>query len=206
MSGLAIFGMLVTGLWMGQSAWLLGNGAWAAGRELESAFLGLFGMMLAGWLVRFVGCVSRFYGCIWPALSKIESGRVDRLTPREFEEQVAYLLTRGGLPAEVTRYAGDYGVDLVVHRGRQRLAFQAKATARPVGIQAVQQAAAGRRYYDCTGCGVVTSGAFTRSARALAAANECVLIDGAALASMVRAFRRGSRRFARQAVQASQVE
>ncbi|MEQ8766603.1 MAG: restriction endonuclease [Planctomycetota bacterium] len=195
-----MFGMLSAGLWLGVTCWELGWTAYEGGRWGEAIFVGAFSLILVFWTLRLILCASHFYGRVWPALSKIASGRIDRLTPRQFEENLAFLLTRGGLPTEVTRFQGDYGVDLIVRRGRERLAFQAKATLRPVGLKAVQEASAGRRYYECTGCGVVTSGVFTKPAVELASANECLLIDGAMLTMMIRSFHRGRRGFARLAL------
>jgi hypothetical protein len=82
------------------------------------------------------------------------------------------------------------GADLVVHGKGRRIAVQAVGSADPVGPGAVQAAFAGKTYFGCTDCLVVTTGRFTDGAVELAERLGCgligadkvpALIDGAIL-------------------------
>jgi restriction system protein len=53
---------------------------------------------------------------------------------------------------------------------------QAKGYYHAVSNNAVQQAYAGMRHYDCWGCAVITNSRFTKSARELALSTGCILI------------------------------
>ena len=66
----------------------------------------------------------------------------------EFEKFVAQVFVDNGHHAEVTKASGDFGVDLVLNG---EIAVQAKFYGAVVGPGAVQEVAAGRAMYGCTG-------------------------------------------------------
>ena len=69
------------------------------------------------------------------------------------------------------------GADLVVHGKGRRIAVQAVGTADAVGPGPVQAAFAGKTYFGCTDCLVVTTGRFTAGAVEYAEGVGCGLLD-----------------------------
>lgn len=100
----------------------------------------------------------------------------------EFEHFVAAILERNGHYAEVTQASGDYGIDLVLNG---EIAVQVKFYGTAVGPAAVQEVAAGSKFYKCSQASVVTNSTFTPAAVALAEANDVRLIDGDELSWLV---------------------
>lgn len=97
----------------------------------------------------------------------------------DYEYLVArYLKGHGYTGAKVTKASGDYGVDVTAHKGGHKFAVQCKYYSKPVGISAVQEAAAGKAYYGCDAAMVVTNNTFTKAARDLAKANGVILLEG----------------------------
>lgn len=101
---------------------------------------------------------------------------LDQLSGTEFEEFLAGLFRSQGYSAELTPSTGDYGADLVLSKGGQRIAVQAKRYSGSVGVSAVQEAISGQAYYQCDAAWVVTTGAFTANARELAKKSSVKLI------------------------------
>jgi hypothetical protein len=98
------------------------------------------------------------------------------LTGERWEKFLADVFEAHGYSVELTKVSGDQGVDLIVQYSRVRLAVQAKGYSGSVGNAAVQEAVAGRIFYNCTHCAVITNSTFTKSARELASRTSCVLI------------------------------
>lgn len=97
----------------------------------------------------------------------------------DYEYLVArYLKGHGYTGAKVTKASGDYGVDVTAHKGGHKYAVQCKYYSKPVGISAVQEAAAGKAYYGCDAAMVVTNNTFTKAARDLAKVNGVILLEG----------------------------
>lgn len=69
------------------------------------------------------------------------------------------------------------GADLIVHGKGRRIAVQAVGAADAVGPGPVQAAFAGKTYFGCTDCLVVTTGRFTAGAVELADRTGCGLVD-----------------------------
>jgi hypothetical protein len=103
------------------------------------------------------------------------------LTGETWEGYLEQIFLKHGYKVERTKVTGDQGVDLIVSHGRIRLAVQAKGYAGSVGNKAVQEAVAGRLYYQCTHSAVITNSSFTKSARELAQKTDCILIDGSGI-------------------------
>ncbi len=111
---------------------------------------------------------------------------MDLMEGHEFEYYCADLLRRAGfLEVEVTRGSGDYGVDILAELGGVTYAVQCKRYDGPVGIKAVQEAYAGRDYYDRMVGVVMTNQYFTRPAVQVAQKLKILLWDRGYLESML---------------------
>lgn len=106
-----------------------------------------------------------------------EMDGVDDMTGEEFEDWLAVLFRRAGWRVRHTATTGDFGADLLIGRDGEEWVVQAKRQARPVGVAAVQQAAAARPHYDADGAMVVTNTTFTAQAVTLADSAGVVLWD-----------------------------
>lgn len=101
------------------------------------------------------------------------------MTGLEYENLVAkYLRHNGYNRVSVTKGSGDYGVDVVAHKGQHKYAIQCKYYSSPVGLSAVQEAVAGKAVYNCDRAMVVTNSTFTKAAWDLAQSNDVVLLEG----------------------------
>lgn len=101
------------------------------------------------------------------------------MTGHDYERVVAaYLRNKGYSRVKVTKASGDYGVDVIAHKGKKKYAVQCKYYSSPVSLGAVQEAVAGKAMYGCNAAMVVTNNTFTRSAEELAKKNGVVLIPG----------------------------
>ena len=90
---------------------------------------------------------------------------LDNMEGFEFEYYCADLLRDNGfVDVEVTRSSGDYGIDILAEKEGVTYAIQCKRYNGLVGVKAVQEAYAGRDYYDrMVGC-VLTNQYFTKPA------------------------------------------
>jgi len=104
-------------------------------------------------------------------------GEIDRMDGLTFEQYLVGLFRRLGYQVERTRFRGDYGADLVVRKAGARTVVQAKRSRGRIGVRAVQEVVAARRYYGGLHALVVTNSHFTAPARALAEANGVELWD-----------------------------
>lgn len=106
---------------------------------------------------------------------------VDKLDGFEFERYLRAHFRNKGYKVELTPLQQDYGVDLVLIKGKDRIAVQAKRYNHEAGYKvnyrAVQEVAAGKAYYNCSKGIVVTNSFFTNSARELAKVNQIDLWD-----------------------------
>jgi restriction system protein len=108
-----------------------------------------------------------------------------------------------GYGVDVTKAAGDFGADLVVRKDGRRILVQAKRYGKPVGVKAVQEAAAGAPYWKCDAAIVVANRSFTAAARKLAGANKIELWDRDLLAARIIEARLGSGRTAEASIDTS---
>lgn len=102
---------------------------------------------------------------------------LDKLDGLDFERYLEILFKKLGYQVRRTPYQGDYGADLILQRGEEKTAVQAKRHRSAVGVKAVQEAVAAKEYYSCNKAMVVTNSRFTPQARTLAKANGVVLWD-----------------------------
>lgn len=113
-------------------------------------------------------------------------GDMDLMEGHDFEYYCADLLRRAGfLEVEVTRGSGDYGVDILAERDGVTYAVQCKRYDGPVGVKAVQEAYAGRDYYDRMVGAVMTNQYFTKPAVEVARKLRILLWDRGYLESML---------------------
>lgn len=102
----------------------------------------------------------------------------DLLEGHEFEYYCADLLMKRGFQeVEVTRGSGDYGIDILAERDGVTYAIQCKCYSAPVGVKAVQEAYAGRDYYDRMVGAVLTNQYFTAPAAEAAKKLKILLWD-----------------------------
>lgn len=120
----------------------------------------------------------------WHALERLRL-----LSGVEFERHVAELYRKLGYNAELTRGSGDQGADVIAQSLTERIGIQCKQWSGTVGNDAVQQAIAGRTFYNCSHAAVVCTSTFTAAARELASRANVQLVDGQAYAAMVNRFR-----------------
>ena len=111
---------------------------------------------------------------------------MDDMEGHEFERFCAGVLEEHGfLEVEVTRGSGDYGVDILAEKGGVTYAIQCKRYTGPVGVAAVQQAYAGRDYYDKMVGAVLTNQYFTAPAVEAAKKLKILLWDRGYLEEMI---------------------
>lgn len=116
---------------------------------------------------------------------------VDAMTGGQFEQRLAVLFEAMGYAVRHTGQRGDFGADLVLERGEERIVAQAKRYHGAVGIEAVQQVVGAARYYGATGATVVTNSTCTPAARALASASGVDLVERDALVRLLVAHPEG---------------
>ena len=89
----------------------------------------------------------------------------DEMDGLDFEYYCADLLAENGfVDVQVTRSSGDYGIDILAEKEGVTYAIQCKRYTGLVGVKAVQEAYAGRDYYDRMVGAVLTNQYFTKSA------------------------------------------
>lgn len=111
---------------------------------------------------------------------------LDEMEGLDFEYYCAELLrNRGFIEVEVTKSSGDYGIDILAEKEGVTYAIQCKRYNAPVGVKAVQEAYAGRDFYDrMVGC-VLTNQYFTQPAVDAAQKLKILLWDRDYLEEMI---------------------
>lgn len=123
---------------------------------------------------------------LWRRNRKPKVCSMDELDGHEFEYYCADLLrTRGFLEVEVTKASGDYGIDILAEKDGVTYAIQCKCYTAPVGVKAVQEAFAGREYYEKMVGAVLTNQYFTKPAVEAAKKLRILLWDRGYLESMI---------------------
>ena len=110
----------------------------------------------------------------------------DTLEGHEFEYYCAGLLQKNGfIDVEVTKGSGDYGADILAEKDGVTYAIQCKCYTAPIGVKAIQEAHAGRDYYDRMIGAVLTNQYFTTPAVEAAKKLKILLWDRGYLESML---------------------
>ena len=86
------------------------------------------------------------------------------LTPLEYEQHCAAILSRFGWSVRTTPATGDHGADVIAEKNGRRLVVQCKLYAKPVGNKAVQEAYSARPLYNGDHACVVAPAGFTAQA------------------------------------------
>lgn len=111
---------------------------------------------------------------------------IDLMEGHEFEFYCADLLRKRGFQeVEVTKGSGDYGIDILAEKEGITYAIQCKCYGAPVGVKAIQEAYAGRDYYDRMVGAVLTNQYFTQPAVEAARKLKILLWDRGYLESMM---------------------
>lgn len=114
------------------------------------------------------------------------SREYDLMEGRDFEFFCADLLQkRGFLDVAVTKGSGDNGVDILAEKDGVSYAIQCKRYDEPVGVKAVQEAYAGRDYYDRMVGVVMSNQYFTKNAVDMARKLKILLWDRGYLEEML---------------------
>ena len=103
--------------------------------------------------------------------------QVDQMTGSQFEDFLRLRYQARGYRVRQTPYRNDFGADLILERGGQRIVVQAKRYKHNVGIRAVQEVFAARQHYKADAAWVVTNSQFTKAATELAKSNGVRLVD-----------------------------
>jgi len=113
-------------------------------------------------------------------LSKAGIFDIDKMNGNEFEERLKILFENLGFAVTRTggRPGGDFGVDLVLEKGGERTAIQAKCYKHTkVGEDAIREVNTGKKMYQCYKAQVITNSKYTPMAWILARANQVWLYD-----------------------------
>ena len=95
----------------------------------------------------------------------------------DFERYLEMIFKKLGYQVRRTPYQGDYGADLILCQGDEKIVVQAKRYQGTVGIKAVQEAVGAIKQYNCDRAMVVTNSYFSQQAQTLANANSVKLWD-----------------------------
>jgi HJR/Mrr/RecB family endonuclease len=105
-----------------------------------------------------------------------------------------------GYIVKETPKTGDQGADVFIEKAGERSVVQAKLYGHPVGNKAVQEVVAARIYYGCQYAIVVSNNFFTPSAKELARSSNVKLVDQTEFLSMLAAFNKSPKDYARLAI------
>ena len=103
--------------------------------------------------------------------------QIDILSGKDFEKYLRVHFENLGYKVKLTPDTNDYGADLLVTRGSERMVIQAKRYAGKVGNKAVQEVIGALHYYNCNKAMVVTNSFFTPNAKKMAEKCDVILWD-----------------------------
>ncbi len=113
--------------------------------------------------------------------------KIDSMDGYVFEKYCAkLLLSNGYYDVSVTSSSRDQGIDIIAYKDKIKFGIQCKCYSSDVGNSAVQEANAGKVFYNCNVGVVLTNRFFTLSAMDLAESIGIVLWDRNALEDMIR--------------------
>jgi restriction system protein len=107
-----------------------------------------------------------------------------KMSPLEFEQFCAAILSRGGWNTTLTPGSGDQGADIVARRNGECLIVQCKLYSGPVGNKAVQEAHTAMVHVGGTRAAVVSNAEFTPQAQQLANTTGTELLHFTQLADL----------------------
>lgn len=99
------------------------------------------------------------------------------LTPIQYEEYCAKLISNHGWICETTKATGDQGSDVKAKKNGKMLVVQCKQYSSSVGNAAVQEVIAAKGFYRADYAAVVTNSTYTKSAIELATRTGVILLN-----------------------------
>ncbi|GAE35699.1 restriction endonuclease [Halalkalibacter akibai] len=113
---------------------------------------------------------------------------VDNMDGIEFEHYLGKVYNKLGYYAEVTKPTGDFGADLILKRGKDKIAVQAKCNGEGnnVGVDAINEVLGGAGVHGANKKIVVTNRYFTKNAKISATANNVKLVNRDNLIMMIK--------------------
>jgi HJR/Mrr/RecB family endonuclease len=102
---------------------------------------------------------------------------IDNLNGKEFEDYFSDFFQDQGYKVLNTPSSGDYGADLIISINKLKIAIQCKRYSSTVGIAAVQEIIAAKKFYKCNRTVVITNSFFSKNAIELAKSSKVLLID-----------------------------
>lgn len=111
---------------------------------------------------------------------------IDLMEGYEFEEYLKCLFFYDDYAVEVTQKSRDYGADLILVRGQEKIVVQAKRYNKTVGSKCVAEVVGAMKHYNATEGWVVTNSNFSSQAETLAKENQVRLIDREELMELSR--------------------
>ncbi|MDO6658006.1 restriction endonuclease [Anaerobacillus sp. 1_MG-2023] len=111
---------------------------------------------------------------------------IDGMTGTEFEDYLADIFQAKGYNIKLTPRSGDYGVDLILRKRRNKIAVQVKCYTSNIGVDAIQEVIAGRIYWRTKEAMVITNRFFTPNAQKLAKKSDVKLVDRDSLIKLIR--------------------
>lgn len=135
----------------------------------------------------FLLCLAAAAVIVWiKRRSRKEIRHFDQMEGHEFEFFCAGLLEKKGFTeVEVTKGSGDFGADILAEKEGVTYAIQCKCYTSPIGVKAIQEAYAGRDYYDRMVGAVLTNQYFTAPAVEAARKLKILLWDRGYMESML---------------------
>lgn len=126
-----------------------------------------------------------------PKTVDAEIKKVDIMSGVDFERYCATLLRLSGqlkpVSYDETSKSKDYGADIIIDfPNGDRVVIQCKRQIETVGIDAVQEVYASKRYYKATDAAVITNSYFSESAIKLANETKVHLIDRTILQKLIK--------------------
>ncbi|MDE6201826.1 MAG: restriction endonuclease [Clostridiales bacterium] len=94
--------------------------------------------------------------------------KVDNMTGEQFEKYMEQYFKRKGYNTYRTPTSGDWGIDLIITTGTERIGIQLKRYSKKVSLRAVQEVLGGFEHYNLTKGMVITNNYFQTSAITLA--------------------------------------
>ncbi len=107
-----------------------------------------------------------------------------QLTPEQYEQFCATILSNNGWSVRITRKTGDFGADIIAEKAGQKLVIQCKQWSKSVGVKAVQEAHTAASYYRANQAIVVTTTGYTQAAKHLAKSTGVRLLSHTDLVDM----------------------
>jgi restriction system protein len=104
----------------------------------------------------------------------------------EFEYYIAELLRKNGFHKVSLTEKYDLGIDIIAEKDGIHWGIQVKRCSGLVRANAVRQAVTGLNIYGCDQAMVITNSTYSATARRLANANNCVLVDRTGLNQLMR--------------------